>query len=227
MSPGDDLDRALADVDAIRRRVINVVGHALRTPVTTMAGMAAALEAADDEETRSVLVAGLARNAKRVEMLLDDLLVAAGVSTALPVGEPRPVDVHGVVRSAWEHLGGAEALVIEGPAPSTTIVEDAFARIVHEVLDNAAKYGDGSVRVTVVAGASRTCIEICSIGDTPSDEEIRHAFELLYRGEHAVMASPGLGIGLPVARALARAHGADVLLERRGNEVVATIDLPA
>src|SRR4051812_41588196 len=83
-----DAARALAEVDAIRRRVVNVVGHALRTPVTTIAGMATALESATDDNTRTMLIDGLSRNARRVELLLDELLVAAGVSTALPVGDP-------------------------------------------------------------------------------------------------------------------------------------------
>src|SRR5581483_2869997 len=104
MSPGDDLDRALADVDAIRRRVINVVGHALRTPITTMAGMATALANTDDEQTRALLVDGLVRNGRRVEALLDDLLVAAGVNTASPLDPPEPTSIVEAVQSAWHAL---------------------------------------------------------------------------------------------------------------------------
>src|SRR5436190_16625171 len=81
---GDTAARELAELEAIRRRVVNVVGHALRTPVTTIAGMASALATTTDAETRSALVEGLVRNARRVEGLLDDLLIASGVTTALP-----------------------------------------------------------------------------------------------------------------------------------------------
>jgi signal transduction histidine kinase len=41
------------------------------------------------------------------------------------------------------------------------------------------------------------------------------------------MAAPGLGIGLPVARDLARAEGGDVRLERRGTAIIATVELLA
>ena len=40
------------DLDLLRRRVVNVVGHELRTPVTTVRGLAESLAAAEDEETR-------------------------------------------------------------------------------------------------------------------------------------------------------------------------------
>jgi len=69
-------------------------------------------------------------------------------------------------------------------------------------------------------------IEVESVGDVPSDDELRHAFELFYRGEHAVMAAPGLGVGLAVARELAHAEGGEVGLERRDDAIVATLELP-
>src|SRR5258706_7445207 len=97
MNPGPEenaLTRGLDELDAIRRRVVNVVGHALRTPVTTMVGMANALEATEDGPTRAMLVDRLARNASRVERLLDDLLLAAGVSTAAPAGDATVTSAH-------------------------------------------------------------------------------------------------------------------------------------
>lgn len=220
-----DAARALADVDAIRRRVVNVVGHALRTPVTTVAGMAAALESATDDDTRSMLIAGLSRNADRVESLLDELLVAAGVSTALPVGEPERVAVEPIVRDTWQSLEGPDGLAVDAPA-APFVRARAFERIVRMILDNALKYGDGNVAVRAEAIANGVRLEVESSGPVPSDEELAHACELLYRGEQAVMTSPGLGIGLAVARELARAEGGDVTLGRRGDNVVATVDLP-
>jgi len=230
MSTGRDetaLARGLDELDAIRRRVVNVVGHALRTPLTTMVGMATALRETDDDATRATLVEGLARNAARVERLLDDLLLAAGVGTAMPAGDPRPVPVFETFETEWSALANPTDLRLRGPELTVLARAGAFERIANAVLDNASKYGRGPVVVTASATPRGVHIEVESEGDVPTDEEIENAFELFYRGEHAVMATPGLGIGLPVARELARAEGGEVALERRGTAIVVTVELPA
>jgi two-component system, OmpR family, phosphate regulon sensor histidine kinase PhoR len=224
---GDALTRGLDELDGIRRRVVNVVGHALRTPVTTMVGMANALKATDDDATRAMLVDGLARNASRVEQLLDDLLLAAGISTASPAGDTASTSIRDTFAAEWSMLGGPDELTFEGPQLTVLVRAGVLERIAHVVLDNALKYGGGPVTIATAATPSGVRIEIESVGDAPGDDELENAFELFYRGEHAVMATPGLGIGLPVARELARAEGGEVGLDRRGTAIVATVELPA
>jgi signal transduction histidine kinase len=221
----DAITRSIDELDAIRRRVVNVVGHALRTPVTTIAGMANALSATEDDETRAMLVDGLGRNARRVEGLLDDLLLAAGINTAMPAGDAVSISIRDTVTATWSGLGGLGNLTILGPDLTALTLVGTLERITHVVLDNALKYGDGRVRVSSEATSSSVRIEVESVGDELRDDELVHAFELFYRGEHAVMTAPGLGIGLPVARELARAEGGDVGLQRRGDAIVATVEL--
>jgi signal transduction histidine kinase len=221
-----EVDRALADVDAVRRRVVNVVGHVLRTPTTTIAGMASALLTAEDETTRLELVRGIARNAGRLEELLDELLIASGVNTALPVGDAVRTGVRPALERAWESVGGHGPLAIDGPNADAVVRPPALDKILSALLDNTLKYGHARVGVRVTTIPSGVRIEIESAGDGPTDEELAHAFELLYRGEHAVMTTPGLGLGLPLARELARGDGGDVRLERAGDGIVAVVDLP-
>src|SRR5436190_4478110 len=177
---------ALAEVDAIRRRVLNVVGHSLRTPVTTIAGMASALVDAPDDETRAVLVEAIGRNARRLENLLDGLLLASGVTTALPLDEPVAVAVAPIFEEAWTVVGGAGRLEVDGPDVTAVAHASAVRQIAEFVLDNAAKYGGGLPAVTVEAKGEWTLIHVASTNSGPTAEEIEHAFELMYRGEHAV-----------------------------------------
>jgi signal transduction histidine kinase len=224
---GETAARERAELEAIRRRVVNVVGHALRTPVTTIAGMASALATAEDDETRAMLVDGLARNARRVELLLDDLLIASGVTTALPIGEPAMTRVRDAVQAAWRAADGRGQIDIDGEDHTLVVRAAALERILCNLFDNALKYGHGTVRVSIELAPGQLCVYIESPAGGPTDEELEHAFELLYRSEHAVMSSLGLGIGLPVARELARAEGGDVTLGRHGDALVATVSFPA
>jgi signal transduction histidine kinase len=216
----------MEEVDAVRRRVVNVVGHALRTPVTTLCGMAEALATADDPATRAAMAEGVVRNARLVERLLDQLLIASGVSTALPVGQAESIDVEHAVDSAWRQLDVTADRAIDVGSSTVRARPAAIEQILTIVLDNAVKYGDGHVVVTAMSDGGTTVIEVESAGGDPSDEEVGQAFELFYRGEHAVMRSAGMGVGLPVARTLARLEGGEVSLFRRDDAVVTRIELP-
>jgi signal transduction histidine kinase len=212
-----DASHALQELDLIRRRVIAVIGHELRTPVTTLRGLASQLASAQEDEIRDVLAPGLERNTARLESLLDDLLIASDITTALPVGDPRPVEVGAVARSVWHAMAPGEPLDLEGrPECAVAVREDALERILRHLFDNARKYGRPPITVYVRPDIEgRIEIDVHSPGDPLAGADLDLAFELFYRGERAVTSSPGLGIGLPAARALARQDGGDLRLAPR------------
>jgi signal transduction histidine kinase len=63
-------------------------------------------------------------------------------------------------------------------------------------------------------------------GGAPKPEDLALALEPFYRGEAAVTAAPGLGIGLAVANALATQDGGRVAVGAEGDTVVASVELP-
>jgi two-component system phosphate regulon sensor histidine kinase PhoR len=214
---------AVSDVDLLRRRVLNVVGHELRTPVSTLSGLATALESCEDAVERQALSEAVARNARLLDHLVDDLLLAAGVTTVVPIGEPEPVDLVAVVHALWT---GATASV--SGAATALARPDAVRRALSEVLDNATIHGAApfSIAASVVDG--RAVVEIANGGAALSDDELALATELFFRGERAVTTKAGLGVGLAMARTLLQADGGDLTLApREGGGIVARIELPA
>jgi signal transduction histidine kinase len=226
-----ELDRRLAEVDALRRRVLNVIPHALRTPITTFRGLAEALTTATDEEIREQIGPALRRLAAQAEHLLDDMLIAAGYTTALPTAPPEPTLVVPTVRAVWDEFGGGGELVVTGADVDCAVKAapgSLFKMLVH-LLDNAAKYGESPVRVEVdeTSVPGRVRIDVCTSGPAPAD--LAMLTEPFYRGELAVMRSPGLGVGLTVARALAEQAGGSLELqaaEGDGGGMVARLELP-
>lgn len=211
------------DLDLLRRRVLNVVGHELRTPVTTLAGVAAELQTCEDEAQRAALTEAIARLSGRLDHLVEDLLLAASIATVVPVGERRPVDVVALARERW--AGGP--IEVRGEAVATARLE-SLRRVLDEILGNAAVYGEPPIVVTAWEVDGRAILEVANGGPAIDEHELRLAIEPFYRGERAVTAQPGLGLGLALARTLVRADDGELSI-RPGvaGGVVVRLDLPA
>lgn len=209
-------------LDLVRRRVINVVGHELRTPLTTVRGLAELLADASDEELRETLIPALVRNSRRAERLLDDLLIAAEIDTALPTEPAAPVELGPIV----EDVTADTAVVVEGEPDGPVLAHrDAVSHTMGHLVENADQYADGTPTLHFDADDTTLTVVI----RTPVDHDmpdLQLGFELFFRGEQAVTRAAGLGVGLPIARSLARMDGGDVTIDQDGDAVVTRLTLP-
>jgi signal transduction histidine kinase len=100
-------------------------------------------------------------------------------------------------------------------------------RAVANLVDNAVKYG-GSARVRIVLDVGRVTIVVDDDGPGIPSEEHEKVFAPFYRREPARdPARSGVGLGLSIARTVAREHGGDVTLNNRdGGGLTALIELP-
>ena len=218
----------MAEVELLRRRVLNVIPHALRTPVTTFRGLTEAMVSATDEEIRREIAPALRRLAAQVEHLLDDLLIASGYTTALPTGAPQGTPVARTLRTVWSEVGGAGSLDIQGDESLAAVAPPgSLEKMLVHVLDNAAKYGEGPPKVELSEAGGRVTIAVTSTGSVPPDLGI--LVEPFYRAEAAVMRSSGLGVGLTVADALASQAGGSLQVAEApdGAGLVTRLELPA
>jgi signal transduction histidine kinase len=230
----DEVARALESLDWARRRFVAVVGHELRTPVTTLRGLAEEL-VKGDEDARAEIAPAILRNARRVEELLDDMLLATEITTVLPVGEPEPIDLVATAQAVWdsldeedEHDDAGELNLTGDPEAVAALRPGAADTMIERILDNARRYGTPPHTLHASTSDGRVRVTVSSAGAELAPDDVHLAFELFYRGEGAVTTAPGFGLGLPVARALARQHGGDLSLEPHpGGGLDVTVDLPA
>lgn len=210
------------DLDLVRRRVINVVGHELRTPLTTVRGLAELMTTASDDELRETLIPTLIRNARRAERLLDDLLIAGGISTAHPTDGGIAIDLAEMVAAA---VDGTSVRVDGAPDGPVFGHRETIGHALGHLVDNANRYGSGQATLTFESDTDSVTVLL----RTPVDGVVSNlelGFELFFRGEIAVTTGPGLGVGLPVARALARLEGGDVSIEQNAGVVLTRLSLP-
>jgi len=231
---GDDaiqIDRSsglpVSSVDLLRRRIVNVVGHELRTPTTTVRGLAEAAHATTDEGERTLLLDVLVRASRRLELLVEELLLASSVDTVRPVGRAAPVDLPALATVVWTSVYRPGPLDVSGKAIAHAH-EASVRRALDKVLGNAATLGAAPYALDAREVDGFAEVAVSSGGPTLRPDELQLAPEAFFRGEAAVTRAPGLGLGLAVARALLRGQGGDVdIAGRVGGGVATTIRLPA
>jgi len=156
-----------------------------------------------------------AQRADQMMKFVDDWLVLSRLEQGKGIQEVKTVDVAELVRSAVERVrqqAAAEKLtirpVVAADAGTIRADPDALDELLASILDNAVRYtpGGGSVTVAVDGTAEEARVAVRDTGPGISPEDMEHIFEPFYRGK-AQKGIPGTGLGLPIARRIAEAHG--------------------
>lgn len=109
-----------------------------------------------------------------------------------------------------------------------TVEGDAAAlqRLFVNLVDNAVKYG-GQARIRVGRDDGQAVVEIDDAGAGLSADDLQRVFQPFYRADASRnLDSGGIGLGLPIARSTARAHGGDVELVATERGLRARVTLP-
>jgi two-component system OmpR family sensor kinase len=212
--------RALAAKDSMHRFIADAA-HELRTPITGIGAAADAVleQPADaDAEGRQRLLLVLGGEARRAGRLIDDLLDMARIDSGLALHR----DATDVQRIAIEQLERARllypdvSLLAEGQ-PAAAIVDAArIAQVVANLLNNACAVTPpgGTVRVVVSQPPDRVAVAVHDGGPGVPATDRERIFDRLVRLDTARdRRDAGAGLGLTIARGIARAHGGDVTCE--------------
>ncbi len=191
--------------------------HELRTPLTRIRLRAERAATSASGACRLELQA-VTGEVDRLTRLVDALLVLArDESASLDLSET--VNLADLVRASAE----AGERTVEVAAPDEALVrgdEELLRLAVDNLLDNARKYApaDRVPRALLAAEPDRVTLTVETPGVSLPDEEREQVFERFYRGASARETAPGHGLGLSLARHVARVHGGDVMASESGGE---------
>ena len=224
----DMLDR-LEGASARQRTFVADAAHELRSPIAALRAAVDVARAHPTAYSAAELADALDGEVRRMQSLVDDLLLLARVGAA--PGTPGHIDLAGLAAEA----DAARAPLPDGAeAPGAVVAlsgtgvawgdRAALVRVVRNLLDNAVRHARTAVTVTVSDGSVQ--VDDDGAGIPAADRE--RVFERFVRLEEArEREAGGSGLGLAIAREIARDNGGDVVLgDAPAGGVRATLTLP-
>lgn len=208
--------------ERLRNSLLSAISHDLRTPLAALVGLADTLAMTTSQLPAQVeIIAAIRESALRMNAMVGNLLDMARLEAgAVPMRrEWQPLEE--VVGSALAACGPA----LQGRPVRVTLADslpllhlDAvlFERVLVNLLENAVKYTPTGSAVEITASASSSVVIIViddhGPGLPPGREEI--LFDKFERGSKE-SATPGVGLGLAISRAIVQAHGGFIRAENR------------
>ncbi len=215
------LAQALETTEQRRVRLIAEVAHELRTPLTTLEGY---LEGLLDGvfEPDDAIYAASGREVRRLKRLAADLADLSRAEEESQPLDPGPFDLAVLSRDVTENLKAqADAKEIRlslVDVPSLPVVadRDRIAQVITNIVGNAITYTEmgGSVEITGRIAHRDAILEISDSGRGLTEDQLSAVFDRFYRADHS--GAGGSGIGLTIARAIARRHGGDITVTSPG-----------
>ena len=141
---------------------------------------------------------------------------------------PERLDLDDAARRAvarWDGTDGASVRGVEAAPGAPAYAPPAdLDRVLDALIENALRYGGGEITVVARPGG----IEVLDRGPGLDRDEVEAVFERFHRGREGRAGPAGTGLGLPIARELARRWGGDVeLANRPEGGAAARITVPA
>lgn len=214
-----------------QRQFMADASHEMRTPtsvVRTTAQVTLGREHRSDAEYRDALGI-VAEQSARLTRLVDAMfLLSRSEAHGLPLIR-QPVYVNDIVTEcvrSMRVLADARGIALElhGEPDIPMQADDGLLRqLFGNLLDNAIRHARSAVTVMLERGPETAAIRVANDGPPVPDEDRERIFERFVRLEQ----SPGgAGLGLPIARRIAEAHGGQLVLEKGPTGVCFTVTLP-
>jgi len=209
-APRDELTALAATLDGLLGRISAALrheqrfsaemAHELRTPLSGVRAEAefALSHGADEAELRTALEQVLA-GTDRMAAVIDTLLVAARREGTAPLGSS---DAAAIVRSLAED--NVSVIVPEGSVP-VGADQELVAAALHPIIENARRHARHAVQIELARDGGDVVVSVSNDGDGIASEDAERIFA------PGVSGTGGAGLGLALARRLARAAGGDVI----------------
>ncbi len=227
------------DAQQRQRDFLTNVSHDLKTPLAIVQGYASALAdgAADTESARQRALTGIQRETERMTRLIGALLELARLEAGLTPFHPVALDLAELARQVIADLAppteGPRIVDALPPAfPTLQADPTQIERVLTNLLENALRFTPRDGVITVggaVEPAGNIALWVQDAGPGIAPDALPHVFDRFYQADPARSTGRiGSGLGLTIAREIARRHGGDLTAASQpGQGARFTLTLPA
>jgi len=217
------------DTARLRQNLLDNTSHELRTPLTTIRMYAEMLaEEVLPEEKREEYLGLVLSESERMGRLVDDVLDLAKLTRGESAGDPEPIAPRELLEAAVARWPG-DGVEIDAPfgLPLVRADRDATVRVLLNLIDNARKYSEGDIRLSARQEDGAVDLTVTDRGPGIPESERDRLFQRFYRSPRDARKVRGVGLGLVLAREIARAQGGDLrLVETSAEGSVFALRLP-
>jgi signal transduction histidine kinase len=231
----------LRELDKMKDQFISSTTHELRTPLTSMVGYLEILrdtEAPLNEEEQSHFLEIVDRNCRRLNKLVDDVLLTARMDSGRFSLERQSLDLAQLASTHVESMRATarraeiDLRLVVGEAPPPLDADPMrLGQMLDNLLSNAVKFtpSGGRVTVTVDTRGGTAHLEVSDTGVGIPEDELGKLFERFYRASTAT-AIKGTGLGLSITKGIVEAHGGAISVRstvKAGTTFSVELPLPA
>jgi signal transduction histidine kinase len=222
----NQLSAELAELERLRTDFISTIAHELRTPLTairTSVGLLLEYSVAPDPAIRTRLLENAARSADHMQRLVSDLLDLARFRTGHIRLQLRRFDACSLARDAGAVIAPlieerGQSLEISVPEEPVWVYADRrrLEQVLLNLLSNAQKFSSDGARIRLTLRADEEAAEWSVRDEGPgiSQGDQAHLFERFFTREPDLIGRrAGAGLGLPIALAIAQAHGGTISVD--------------
>ncbi len=227
------LAASLEETERERMQLITDLAHELRTPLSAIEGyMEGLIDGVVPAEVETF--ASVAEEAARLKRLAADLSTLSSIQEQGGVARRLEVDLGELATAVAQRLRPQfddQAVHLHTDTPPVRVKgdPDRLTQVIVNLLGNALTYtpSGGRVNLTVRRSEGQIELEVKDTGRGIPAPDLKRIFERFYRADPSTPG--GSGIGLTIARGIARAHGGDVVAhsEGPGTGATFTLTLPA
>jgi signal transduction histidine kinase len=204
----ESFNRAAAQIEELmgaHRMLLANASHELRTPLSRIRLGIELLQQSHDPKHKVALESDIAE----LDAMIDELLLASRLGA---VRKPQLEESIDLLALAAEEAARYEGCGVEGQSVTVRGERRLLARLIRNLLDNAAVHGGPPVEVAVRVEGDSAVLEVADSGPGVPETERERVFSPFHRLGGG---TKGMGLGLALVRQIARLHGGDAVIAPR------------